>query len=305
MKGNGLQDRPLVSVMIPVYNGEKTIRAAIGSLLAQTYTSWKCIIIDDGSTDGTRDILWKYRDDARFKIVHLPENRGRGFARQTGLDLAEGKYLAFLDADDLYHPEKLEVQVRFMEENEDVELVACGIGSFDGDLVLRSVRGKGNNRVVSQAEDSPVTGFFPASSMLRTRSAREHAYMTGLNAAEDVDYFRRLLGGKRYYVIPSVYYYYFEFGSTSGRKILAYYRHCLRSDYYVMRRQPLRGSVQAMKSLVKYMIYMVMLPLVGVDFFLERRGVGPDAAESGEFENVLTTINRIEYAEDQYHRSRV
>lgn len=104
----------MVSVIMPVYNGMPYIRYSIQSLLMQTYSDWECIIINDGSTDNTRDFL-EGLTDTRFVIYHFGRNRGRSNARQKGLDLARGKYIAMLDADDIYHFEKLSRQVEIME----------------------------------------------------------------------------------------------------------------------------------------------------------------------------------------------
>ena len=84
---------PLVTIMMPVFNGLKLIHASIASLLAQTYSNWECIIVDDGSTDGTSEYLDSLQD-IRFRVVHFKENLGRPFARQKALELANGKYLA-------------------------------------------------------------------------------------------------------------------------------------------------------------------------------------------------------------------
>ena len=96
-----------VSVVIPVYNAERFLRFPLDSVLAQTHSDWECICVDDGSTDGSGAILDEYAaKDARFRVVHKA-NGGEGSARNAGLDLATGELVAFLDADDAWHPESL------------------------------------------------------------------------------------------------------------------------------------------------------------------------------------------------------
>ena len=96
-----------VSVVIPVYNAERFLRFPLDSVLAQTHSDWECICVDDGSTDGSGAILDEYAaKDARFRVVHQA-NGGEGSARNAGLDLATGELVAFLDADDAWHPESL------------------------------------------------------------------------------------------------------------------------------------------------------------------------------------------------------
>jgi len=114
---------PLVSVIIPTYNREKYVVEAIESVLAQTYQNFEIIIVDDGSTDGTEKILEPYRD----RVVYIyQENQGPSVARNTGIRRATGQFIAFLDSDDLWLPEKLEVQVAYMETNPEVGLVHTG-----------------------------------------------------------------------------------------------------------------------------------------------------------------------------------
>ena len=96
-----------ISVVIPVYNAERFIRFALDSVVHQTYSDWECICVDDGSTDGSAAILDEYAaNDKRFRVVHQA-NGGEGSARNAGLDLATGAIGAFLDADDVWHPETL------------------------------------------------------------------------------------------------------------------------------------------------------------------------------------------------------
>ena len=99
---------PLISVIIPVFNGEKTIQDTIQSVLNQTVTDFEIIVINDGSTDGTLEIIQKITD-TRLKVFSYP-NTNQAASRNRGLEKATSKYIAFLDADDLCTPDKLESQ---------------------------------------------------------------------------------------------------------------------------------------------------------------------------------------------------
>ena len=105
---------PLVSVVLPTYDRWPMVRAAVESVLAQTYKSFELIILDDGSTDGTLRLLSGC--DARARIIRQ-ERRGVAAARNAGVAIAHGKYIAFIDSDDLWFPNKLAVQTNFMEQN--------------------------------------------------------------------------------------------------------------------------------------------------------------------------------------------
>lgn len=97
----------MISVVMPVYNAERFIRFALDSVVRQTYSDWECICVDDGSTDGSGAVLDEYAaKDERFRVVHQA-NGGEGPARNAGMDLASGEIVAFLDSDDVWHPEAL------------------------------------------------------------------------------------------------------------------------------------------------------------------------------------------------------
>lgn len=113
----------LVSVIIPAYNRVKYIRQAVDSALNQTYSPVELIVVDDGSTDGTYEVLQKYVD--RIQLIHHEGrlNRGQSAAINLGLAKAKGKYIAILDSDDYWELNKLEVQVAFLEANPEIGLV--------------------------------------------------------------------------------------------------------------------------------------------------------------------------------------
>src|SRR5699024_6975354 len=94
-------------------NAERFIHEAIESVINQTYPNWEMIIVDDCSTDETTDIVKNYQQkDDRIKLIELEENSGSAVARNTAMDHATGRYLAFLDSDDLWTPEKLDKQLK-------------------------------------------------------------------------------------------------------------------------------------------------------------------------------------------------
>ncbi|MCG3714138.1 glycosyltransferase [Arcobacter lacus] len=117
-------DGELVSIITPLYNSEKYILDTIDSVLKQTYKKWEMIIIDDASPDNSNKLVEEYlRKDNRIKLIKLVKNVGPAKARNEGIKQAKGKYIAFLDSDDIWLPKKLEKQVKFMEDNN--LLVTC------------------------------------------------------------------------------------------------------------------------------------------------------------------------------------
>jgi glycosyltransferase involved in cell wall biosynthesis len=108
----------LVSIIIPTYNTEKFIRTTLQSVQNQTYQNWEMILVDDASTDRTVSVIEEFaKNDDRIKLFKLEKNSGNGFARNIALEKAAGKYIAYLDADDLWFPNKLEKQIGFLKAN--------------------------------------------------------------------------------------------------------------------------------------------------------------------------------------------
>ncbi|MDQ1772722.1 glycosyltransferase [Labilibaculum sp. A4] len=111
-------NQPLVSIITPTYNSERFLCETIDSILNQTYENWELLVTDDCSTDSTWVILENYaRCDCRIKIFRLSKNRGAGIARNSSIEKAIGRYIAFCDSDDQWTSVKLEKQVQFMFEN--------------------------------------------------------------------------------------------------------------------------------------------------------------------------------------------
>jgi teichuronic acid biosynthesis glycosyltransferase TuaG len=111
-------ESPLVSIIIPTFNSQKFIFETIRSVQNQTYVNWEIILVDDCSKDETVAIISRFtQEDNRIQMLELSANSGTGVARNSALGAAKGKYIAFLDADDLWKPNKLEVQIKFMQAN--------------------------------------------------------------------------------------------------------------------------------------------------------------------------------------------
>jgi teichuronic acid biosynthesis glycosyltransferase TuaG len=114
-----IMNKYLISIITPCYNSEQFLKETIESVLAQTYKNWEMIIVDDCSTDEGYNMALKYAaGDSRIKVCQMEQNSGAALARNKAIRLSQGEYLAFLDSDDVWLPEKLEKQLRFMQEND-------------------------------------------------------------------------------------------------------------------------------------------------------------------------------------------
>ena len=274
---NGVTDsKGLVSVIMPVYNGMPMIKASIESLLEQTYPNWECIIINDGSTDNTKEHLDSLADP-RFVVHHFDKNQGRPQARQKGLELAQGEFIAMLDADDIYHPEKLAIQVATMNQYPDVYLVGTGLCSFGCNVNFIRIRGKGDGK----AHLFDIRNSFPAShapSLLRREHAVKFSYNAALKFGQDTDYLRRYLNGKLYINLPQVLYYYSEFDSVTKKKIRSIYK--LQAEYFFKTRE----YPSSFKYMAKLIYSHIVYPFLNINIILKKRGIEPTEQEAREFQ---------------------
>lgn len=114
------QDAGLISIIVPVYNAGAYIRETISMVAAQTYGNWELLLVDDGSEDDSREKIRESMEsgDARIRLIEKQQNEGAARARNIGIEASKGRYVAFLDADDLWMPDKLEKELAFMKEKQ-------------------------------------------------------------------------------------------------------------------------------------------------------------------------------------------
>lgn len=134
--------RPLVSVIIPFYNNIIWLEEAVDSVYAQTYSNYEIIVVNDGSKENVDEFVKKY-PNIRY---YFQDNNGAGSARNKGISVAKGKYIAFLDSDDLWLPEKLDRQVSYMEKHPELTWAHCSYQTFgfgeEVDMLAKPTRGK-------------------------------------------------------------------------------------------------------------------------------------------------------------------
>lgn len=150
------EKRPMVSVILAVYNRENYLRRAINSLLAQTYRDWELIAINDGSTDESFELLKEYGSLFDNIKVYTQENRKLAFSRNRGIGLSSGKYITFLDSDDEYAEDHLCKRVKFMEDTPDVDLIHGGVKIIGDEFV----RDKDNPYCFIHLSECTIGGTF-------------------------------------------------------------------------------------------------------------------------------------------------
>lgn len=190
---------PQISVVMSVYNAEKYLVQAIDSILNQTFTDFEFIIINDASTDTSLDIIHSYHD-VRINLINKPFNKGfKGFVENLniGLDLAKGKYIARMDADDIAREDRFQIQYDFLEKNPEIFM----IGS---DLNLINENNQNIGYLKSFANHQEITRKFNAENALYHpviffRNETDIRYRDKFKACEDFDFYLQLLSnGKKF-----------------------------------------------------------------------------------------------------------
>ena len=126
---------PTVSVIMPVHNGEMWLSEAIDSILAQTFTDFEFVIVDDGSQDRSAEIVRAYEArDERIRFIELARNLGQADARNRALEASSGRYIAVMDCDDVCLPQRLSAQVAYLRNNPEIGVLGAGAQAVNGDL---------------------------------------------------------------------------------------------------------------------------------------------------------------------------
>ena len=193
---------PIVSVVMPVYNGEKYLAAAIESILAQTFTDFEFIIVDDCSLDSSAAIVRAYmKQDARIHFFQLEKNQGQAVARNRGIRAARGDYIAAMDSDDISLPERLGRQVEYLQAHPEIGAVGVGTQVVDDALSpLGSVSLHQSHALIALTLVAGGSALVRASLMLRRRflvSGGGYRNASGNHIDADSELTLRLLGDMR------------------------------------------------------------------------------------------------------------
>ncbi len=200
----------LVSVIIPTYNrADSTLKNAVESAINQTYNNLEIIVVDDGSKDNTKEVLEQINDP---RIIYIyQENAGPSAARNNGIRNAKGKYIALLDSDDLWLPEKIEKQVNIAESNQSIGMMCCFGMRYNPDTTEKNIEyhycsAKNSSEFIEGllfAPDKTVTG---TSTMLFKREVFDKFgyFETGMRAYEDWDMFFKAALNYEFYCINEI-----------------------------------------------------------------------------------------------------
>lgn len=222
MKQNGYKKSfGLISIIMAAYNAENTIGQAITSVIQQTYADFELIIINDCSTDRTVDVINEFiKKDARIRLINNSKNMGVSYTRKHGLNEAEGSWIAILDSDDLWLPEKLAKQVEFQKKtNADLLYTGSGFMNVDG----KQINWKLNVPEVITYRQLLKQNILSNSSALVRKDLYEKYYAVGDDMHEDFAIWLQILrnGIKAYGINEPLLIYRLDDKSKSGNKLKA------------------------------------------------------------------------------------
>lgn len=205
-------DSPLISIIMPTYNRANIVSQAVDSVIQQTYNNWELIIVNDGSTDNTKEVINPYLNDTRIKTVNK-ENGGINSARNTGLDISSGNFIAFLDDDDIWTKEKLEKQIDIFLKppNKNIGLVYSDSMYFFNDI-NNNIKRKFTNYFpeLTPYELLVTTNFICFSSTMLKRECFEISgkFDTTFKTCADWEYLLRVLDKYEMYKLEKCLVYY-------------------------------------------------------------------------------------------------
>lgn len=291
----------MVSIIIPTYNRAHLIGETLDSVLAQIYTNWECIIVDDGSIDDTEEIIASYiKKDMRFQYYHRPIDRQKGAnaCRNIGYELSNGEYIKWFDSDDIMHPDFLAKQVQALEQNKDLDFCASFSKkfiktiddlnedfypeiTFDKNAIYNFIIGK--------------LYFLTPSSLWRKRILEDiELFDETLYNAHETDFnFKRLIEGGKFCYLEEVLFY-VRRGHQSIDKESINDPLCLQSqfDYFQKVYQFLNSSNEVLEDakinkLKKYVIYRE------VNFYYEIRNLSCFKESINNFKLILKDIANV------------
>jgi len=195
---------PTVSVIIPCYNNAEYLSEAVDSVLRQAYVDFEIIVIDDGSVDNTSEVSACFSDDKRFRYHYQP-NQGLSAARNKGIELAKGRFIALLDADDIWLPEKLDRQMKLLSSDPDIGMVFTDFSTFDssGVIASRKLPGQDVNLITYTRMFERNNFIYPSTVMVRKDVFDEcGGFDTTLRSIEDYDMWLRIARSHKVAGIP-------------------------------------------------------------------------------------------------------
>jgi glycosyltransferase involved in cell wall biosynthesis len=287
-----VSDRVSVTIGIPFLNARRYLATAVRSVFAQTHGDWELLLIDDGSTDGSIDVV-RHLDDPRVRLLGDGSNRGLCARLNQIASVARGTYLARMDADDVMHPERIERQVALLRADPSIDLVDTATFTVDDDLTPLGIRG---DRPLDARPEAVLRNglLIHPTVMGRAEWFRRNPYDPAFVRAEDRELWSRTCAATKFARLREPLFFYRE--GPAGN--LANYLRTERTVRDILRRYgpPLVGvrrtRLLVMRSRLKSMAYRLGTRLGVQDRLIRRRNRRLEAAEVREGRRILAAIQR-------------
>lgn len=215
-----------ISIGIPFFNAELYLESAIKSVIQQSLKDWELILVDDGSTDNSLDIARSFaQKDARIRVISDSLNKKLPYRLNQIIKESKGEYIARMDADDLIHPDRLKIQLEFLENNKNFDLVSTGIISINDKNQIKGIR-----KVEEiYSEFSEIKRHYPivhASILARKTWYSRNNYNTKMPRSQDYELWCRAISKNdlKLAVLPEALYYYREEGLVTAEKLKRSYK---------------------------------------------------------------------------------
>lgn len=221
---------PRVSVLMPAYNVEKYVGEAIESILNQTFKDFEFIVINDGSTDDTAKIIQEYaKKDKRIHFINHKKNRGIADVRNELLNMAVGEYCAYQDSDDISLPDRLRIQVDFLDKNPEISVVSASLRTIPQNEDWHIIKNPG---ILDFYVANPIPN---AVAMFRKKDIEKYglSYNKKYKTAEDYDFWQRVARVMKIRVLPDVLYMYRILDTSlshKNNKLVNHFDNIIRAD---------------------------------------------------------------------------
>lgn len=280
---------PLISIGIPFYNAEKYLKFAIQSVIAQSYQNWELILVDDGSSDNSLEIAQDFAlKDARIRVICDGKNRKLPYRLNQLIIESKGDFIARMDADDIMHPERLKIELSFLIENQDYDLVSGGIVSIDHKNNVTGVRTV--NKLVTIDKDSKSYPIVHPTVMARRDWYLRNLYSLDYPRAEDYELWCRTSSADdlKIAILPNILLFYREFGNIDPNKLINSY-----NDGYKIRQ--VFGINVGLKNFLKIKskcLIVKLLTLFGLEQNLakKRNRKFSSLSEKQEYQSIVNNI---------------
>lgn len=254
----------MVTIAIPIYNAERYLRDAIQSVINQTYRDWTLYLINDGSSDNSLAIMHEYANrDCRIRIINDGENKGLVARLNQSIALANTKYYARMDADDIMFVTRIEEQVRFLEEHPNIDVLGTSIMTIDDE-----------NRIVGSGfYEGQVNGFIHPTVMGHTTWFKSNPYSMWAVRAEDTELWMRTAAVSKFWALGKPLLFYREFGVPTLSKTLQSQRTLLKifSRYREYKRSLGWFAKNSLMTIAKMVVYTFFAAIGHMDYILGKR----------------------------------